>query len=282
MLSAESAKALAEPFKMSELEWRPSPGGGDKKRIALIYVTNRAIMDRLDLVVGASGWKNEFIQWRAHGTLCGLSIRVMGSDAYNAEWVTKWDGADETDIEATKGGISDSMKRAAVQWGIGRYLYRMPEIWGPGSPGSTGKGWYFERDWEPKIPAEFLPPNGQVVRPLPKPPGHELPAQPDALEKALATRKPGELMVPEKALPPWIDDKIGMGQRSFHDHAVKEMTWRWMLEGNIDGGRHKYLKEIVERCKADEKAKKPMSDGLRVFWDRAAALLKLIDTGAPF
>jgi hypothetical protein len=37
--------------------------------------------------------------------------------------ITKWDGAEQTQIEAVKGGLSGSMKRAAVQWGIGRYLY---------------------------------------------------------------------------------------------------------------------------------------------------------------
>jgi len=43
--------------------------------------------------------------------------------------VTKWDGADNTDIESVKGGLSDSMKRAAVQWGMGRYLYALDEGW---------------------------------------------------------------------------------------------------------------------------------------------------------
>ena len=47
----------------------------------------------------------------------------------NDEWITKYDGANDTKIESTKGGISDSMKRAAVQWGIGRYLYNLPGQW---------------------------------------------------------------------------------------------------------------------------------------------------------
>ena len=46
----------------------------------------------------------------------------------NDEWITKWDGADKTNFEATKGGLSDSMKRAAYQWGIGRYLYQLDEM----------------------------------------------------------------------------------------------------------------------------------------------------------
>ena len=49
--------------------------------------------------------------------ICNLSCRIEG------EWVTKADGADDTNIEAAKGGISDSLKRAAVLLGIGRYLY---------------------------------------------------------------------------------------------------------------------------------------------------------------
>ena len=98
---------------------------------ALAYVTNRAIQQRLDDVVGPENWKNEFREWHGGSTLCGIGIRVRekaGCESCGllpAEWVTKWDGADDTHMEATKGGLSDSMKRAAVQWGIGRYLYRL-------------------------------------------------------------------------------------------------------------------------------------------------------------
>ncbi|MFR7743272.1 MAG: Rad52/Rad22 family DNA repair protein [Acutalibacteraceae bacterium] len=43
-------------------------------------------------------------------------------------FITKWDGAEDSDIEpASRGGLSDSMKRAAVRWGIGRVLYKMTE-----------------------------------------------------------------------------------------------------------------------------------------------------------
>ena len=49
--------------------------------------------------------------------VCRLSCNVKGTV------ITKSDGADDSNIEGAKGGISDSLKRAAVQWGIGRYLY---------------------------------------------------------------------------------------------------------------------------------------------------------------
>ena len=111
---------LKAPFYPNEIEWRIGATNKDKtKGIALPYITNRAIMNRLDKVCGMTNWKNEFfIQDKA-----GISIRI------DNEWITKYDGADDTNIEATKGGISNAMKRAAVQWGIGRYLYKLPTFW---------------------------------------------------------------------------------------------------------------------------------------------------------
>lgn len=34
-------------------------------------------------------------------------------------------------MESVKGGLPDSMKRAAYQWGLGRYLYKFESIWVP-------------------------------------------------------------------------------------------------------------------------------------------------------
>lgn len=120
----EVMKKLQEPFTPEEIEWRVGSTNKDKtKGLALAYVTNRAIQDRLDNVFGAFGWKNEFKEWKGNGQLCGISIKN------GDEWITKWDGADDSNMEAVKGGLSDSMKRAAYQWGIGRYLYKIPDIW---------------------------------------------------------------------------------------------------------------------------------------------------------
>jgi hypothetical protein len=113
---------LKEPFPEKDLEWRIQSAGSTNGKVwarVLTYITNRAIMDRLDEVVGVGNWKNEFKEWMKDSILCGISIKIDG------EWVCKWDGADGTDIEATKGGLSGAMKRAGVQWGIGRYLYNL-------------------------------------------------------------------------------------------------------------------------------------------------------------
>lgn len=117
---------LAEPFPSSDIEWRAAKCGlkkdGKGWAIVLAYVTNRAIMERLDAVIGPANWRNEYTTGPDGGVLCGISIRVG-----DGEWITKWDGAPNTQIESVKGGLSGAMKRAAVQWGIGRYLYNLTE-----------------------------------------------------------------------------------------------------------------------------------------------------------
>ena len=132
----ELRRALAMPFANGDIEWRVSATTKDKTRgLAVPYVTNRAIQNRLDDTVGVDGWYNEFAAWK-NGTaqLCGISIYLKEQNL----WLTKWDGADDSDIESVKGGLSDSMKRAAVEWGVGRYLYGMTQLWVPIQP--CGKG----------------------------------------------------------------------------------------------------------------------------------------------
>lgn len=152
-------KKLAEPFKESDIEWRvQSCRNTDKGPWArvLAYVTNRAIQNRLDEVCTPAGWQNEYRPAPCGGVMCGISILCDG------QWITKWDGADNTDIEQVKGGLSDSMKRAAVQWGIGRYLYNLDADYAV----ISDKGKYYHDDkkqnirfrWNPpKLPAWALP-----------------------------------------------------------------------------------------------------------------------------
>lgn len=143
-------KRLQGFFSEDDVDWKPiAVSKKTGKALAAAYVSNRAIMDRLDDVCGPENWKNEYQPGPGGGVICGLSIRV-GDD-----WVTKWDGADNTDVEAVKGGLSTSMRRAAVQWGIGRYMYRLPNQWVP----IDQHGRFSQR---PKIPSEFLPPRSSA------------------------------------------------------------------------------------------------------------------------
>lgn len=160
------AKVLTElksPFMPEDIEWRVARSGlkdGKPWAQVLAYVTNRAIMDRLDDTLGAENWRNEYTKGPDGGVLCGLSILVK-----ERAWVTKWDGAGNTDIEAVKGGLSDSMKRSAVQWGIGRYLYHLEATWAEITPNGVKRDKAKQKDgpdvwfrWNPpKLPSWALP-----------------------------------------------------------------------------------------------------------------------------
>lgn len=115
--------ALAAPFPADRVSWRVGSTMADKKKgMALAYIDARDVMDRLDSVVGPANWRR--VHPHANGrTLCSLEIKI------NGEWVAKEDGAGDTDVEAEKGALSDAFKRAAVNWGIGRYLYDLPSPW---------------------------------------------------------------------------------------------------------------------------------------------------------
>lgn len=125
----EMQAALAKPFAPEDLEWRLQNTIEETMRgMAVPYVTNRAIQNRLDEVCGPENWYNEFKPWHSNGKkdaqLCGIAIYFEGKG-----FITKWDGAEDSDIEPIKGGLSDSMKRAAYQWSIGRVLYSLDTVW---------------------------------------------------------------------------------------------------------------------------------------------------------
>ena len=102
--------ALKRPFK--NVKWRK----GYKNGKDLVYIDARDVMDRLDTVFGVDGWQTKY-EYMGDRMICNLSVR------FDLEWITKSDGAGDSNIEGEKGGISDSLKRAAVLLGIGRYLY---------------------------------------------------------------------------------------------------------------------------------------------------------------
>lgn len=117
-------RELSAHFSPMDIEWRIQQCGwkdGKPWAMVLAYITNRAIMDRLDDVCNPFNWKNEYRVDEDGAIMCGISIW----DESKSQWITKWDGAEATDIEAIKGGRSNAMKRAGVQWGIGRYLYNL-------------------------------------------------------------------------------------------------------------------------------------------------------------
>jgi hypothetical protein len=138
MTTAEEVKLLFAEFPRDAISWRAQSVTKDgDKAMALAYIDARDVMDRLDSVCGASDWQDRY-EFHGSRTVCYLSIRVDG------EWITKADGAGDSDVEAEKGAISDALKRAAVKWGIGRYLYALDAPWVP----CQSSDWNGKKQWK--------------------------------------------------------------------------------------------------------------------------------------
>lgn len=114
---------LFEPFPPESISWRiGSTNQAKTSGMALAFIDARDVMERLDQVCGPAGWQCRYPH--ANGkTVCEIGIKV------DDEWVWKADGAGDSDIEAEKGALSDAFKRAAVRWGVGRYLYALGSPW---------------------------------------------------------------------------------------------------------------------------------------------------------
>ena len=126
-ISAAFLKLAAE-FPKSQVRWRAqsvsSKDPENPKALALAYIDARDVMQRLDDAFGPENWQSRY----SHAdkkTVCEIGIRV------GSEWVWKANGAGDSDIEAEKGALSDAFKRAAVLWGVGRYLYDIESPWVP-------------------------------------------------------------------------------------------------------------------------------------------------------
>jgi hypothetical protein len=130
----ELMERLAEPFPVSAVSWKPQTLTKDKTRaLAVAYIDARDVAQRLDEVVGPLNWAVDH-KMVGDQQMTGLSIHHPDKD----EWITKWDAGfvggldsdkEDDQMKAIKGTASDGLKRAAVLWGIGRYLYSLPKQW---------------------------------------------------------------------------------------------------------------------------------------------------------
>ena len=131
--------ALRAPFPPESVEWRPQGKTGAGKRVQLLpYVDARDVQDRLDAVCGAGGWAFEL-----EPLVVDAGELRVARGRLSIAGVTRDDIGTASQWEPSKGCASDALKCAAVQWGIGRYLYRLPAVW-------------VELDGEGRVPAAFL------------------------------------------------------------------------------------------------------------------------------
>lgn len=124
-------KALAAPFDENDVKFKPGQHRENDKSQegyelrAMAYVDARAIMDRLDEIIGQENWQDDYRELPNGSVECKISIRI------GDHWIHKTDIGTESDYESEKGAYSDAFKRACVKLGLGRYLYSLPSFWWP-------------------------------------------------------------------------------------------------------------------------------------------------------
>lgn len=201
----EIEAALCAPFDPDEVRYKPQVVKGNTA-LAIAYIDARVVQDRLDEVVGVGGWKDEYEILNDGSALCRLSVKIDG------EWVTKMDVGGQSEQsdggDRLKAAISDGLKRAAVKFGIGRYIYRLPMQWAAYDPVKK------QFSSKPQLPKWAMPSN----RPATQAAALQQPVQQQA--KALPAAQPQASTVATQAGP---TNRISRDQFDRMQAATKEI-----------------------------------------------------------
>ena len=124
MKISDVTKRLQAPFPAHMIQWKPGVISKDRKRaLMLAHIDARAVQDRLDAICpDAWAFDIEHIPGARVPTVKG-TLTVLGVSRSDVG------EAPEGDLGTFKAAVSDALKRCAVHFGIGRYLYDLPKFW---------------------------------------------------------------------------------------------------------------------------------------------------------
>lgn len=118
-LSREDLKILKSPFPKDSLGVKVQSISKDRNRAMLVlYLQHTDVQDRLEMVDPA--WTSEVINEERLGDSVYVRIRMT------LKGVSRENVGEGSD---PKGAYSDALKRAAMLFGVGRYLYDSPTVW---------------------------------------------------------------------------------------------------------------------------------------------------------
>lgn len=121
---------LAAPLPAESVKCKPGATSGDRAMV-IWYVDARTVMDRLDEACGPGNWCDQYDLFDPKDGTVRCRLSICPGDGI--PWITKEDVGGESEQkdegDRTKSAVSDALKRAAVKFGVGRELYRMPQTW---------------------------------------------------------------------------------------------------------------------------------------------------------
>jgi hypothetical protein len=134
---------LLRPFAAEAVEFmvQATVGGGNgrpERALVVPYLQKVAVSERLDLVVGPGGWQATYTPVGAEALLCRLELCGFVRESHGQ-------GRDRWAQEA------NALKRAAREFGLGRYLTKMRPVLcaignGPTQVQRRGRGYYVVPD----------------------------------------------------------------------------------------------------------------------------------------
>lgn len=114
---------LRAPFPPRLVELKPGAMTKDRTRaLGMPYVDMRAYQRRLDQVVGSWGWEVEYVA-SDRALICRLTVLGVTKSALGDYPIDRTDENPATSAEA------QAFKRACAAFGLGRYLYALPQVW---------------------------------------------------------------------------------------------------------------------------------------------------------
>lgn len=114
---------LAVPFYSAAVEWKPQAISTDKTRaLAAAYVDMREYEDRLDQV---------YPEWSSSVQFLLSEKKVAAVVALTIDGVSRVNVGEASldDPNAFTAAYAQGFKRACSDFGLGRYLYRLPQTW---------------------------------------------------------------------------------------------------------------------------------------------------------
>lgn len=153
----EAARVRAEldkPFEPGEVKFKPGMVKNNRA-LALAYVDARVVQDRLDDVFGVGGWEHTYRELMG-GVVCTIRAWVYDRWVSHEDVGSPSEQPDEGD--RLKAAFSDALKRAAVHFGVGRYLYRAKNAWHDYDPVRKGFAYPLRLREDGQIVAASNPP----------------------------------------------------------------------------------------------------------------------------
>lgn len=154
-LTQADLKVLKAPFPKESLGVKVQSTSKDRTRALLVlYLQHTDVQDRLEMVDPA--WTTEVINEERVGDTVYVRIRMT------VKGVSRENVGEGNDPKAA---YSDALKRAAMLFGIGRYLYDSPTVWAEYNESRDRFRQWSIQDYEKNIKGSYVTPAPIVEQP---------------------------------------------------------------------------------------------------------------------